>query len=74
MILPKLLTRVLSRHSLQDLRSTGMFIDELGDVVDVVVDDYVHALVRGVVGCDVLGSEYFGHCEGGNPWVYDGKI
>ncbi len=44
-VFPKLLCRILARNSLQYLRATGMFVNEVCDVVDVFVYDDVHALV-----------------------------
>ena len=69
MILPELLTRVLPRHSLQDLRAARVLIHELCDIIHVTVDDDVHALVRGVFCCDILLRECFGHLDGG--WEVD---
>lgn len=52
---------ILPRDPLENLRSTGMVVDELGHVVDVVVDDDVQALFGGFVGGDLRGSEGLGH-------------
>lgn len=39
--LPKLLRRILPRNTLQNLRTAGMVVDEIRDVVHAVLDDYV---------------------------------
>lgn len=59
--LPELLGRILSSNTLQNLRATGMLVDEVGHVVDVLVDDDVETLIGGVVGGDVGGGEGLGH-------------
>ena len=63
--LPELLRGVLASNALQDLGTARVLVDELGDIVDVAVDDDVEALVWVVVGGDVCGGEGFGHdcCE-----------
>lgn len=60
-VLPELLGGILPRDPLENLRSTGMVVDELGHVVDVVVDDDVQALFGGFVGGDLRGGEGLGH-------------
>jgi len=62
MILPKLLRRILPADSLQDLSATRVFVNEIGHVVDGVVDYNVLAVTgRGGVFRHVGGGECFGH-------------
>lgn len=60
--LPELLRGVLAGDALEDLGAAGVLVDEVGDVVDAVVDDDVHALVGRVVGRDFGLGDRFGHC------------
>lgn len=60
--LPELLRGVLASDALEDLGAAGVLVDEVGDVVDAVVDDDVHALVGRVVGRDFGLGDRFGHC------------
>ena len=60
--LPKLLRSILSRNPLQYLRTTGMFLVKVRDVVDSIFDDDVHAFFFGVVGCDFGRGEGFLVC------------
>ena len=54
---PELLARVLAADALQDLGSTRVLVDELGDIVHAVVDDNVETLLdRVVLGDLVLGN------------------
>lgn len=62
--LPELLGCVLSCYALQDLCTAGVFVDEVGYVEDVAVDDDVEAFVGGVVGGHVGGGECLGHNVG----------
>lgn len=55
--LPKLLTCVLAGNTLEDLWTTRMFINEISDVVDIVVDNNEQALVGRVM------RSHFGRCE-----------
>lgn len=59
--LPELLRCILARNTLENLRATGVLVDEIRDVEDVAVDDDVQALVGGVVRGDVGGGEGLGH-------------
>lgn len=68
--LPKLLRRILARNTLKNLRTTGMLVDEIRDVVDVAVDDDVQALVGGLVRGDVGGGEGLGHFQSIFPFRY----
>jgi len=43
MVFPELLRGVLPRYALEDLAAAGVFVYEAGNVVDVLVDYYVHA-------------------------------
>jgi uncharacterized membrane protein YgcG len=79
MILPKLLTRILSRDTFQDLCAARVLIYEFRHIVHRAVDDDVHALFRGGFGGDFGGGECFGHggfCRSGgggrDRWVCEG--
>lgn len=63
--LPELLRGILPSNTFKDLGATRVFVDEVGYVVDIAVDDNVEALIRGVVGGNVSGRERLGHFEGG---------
>ena len=63
--LPELLRRVLASNALEDLRTAGVLVDEVGHVEDLVVDDDVHARVGGLVVGDVGRGEGLGHGCGG---------
>lgn len=62
--LPELLRGILARNALEDLGAAWVLIDEVGHVVDAVVDDDIEALVGRVVRGDVGGREGLGHVEG----------
>jgi hypothetical protein len=64
MYLPELLRGILACDTLEDLCAAGVLVGEFGDVVDVCVDDDVHALVGGVVGGDVGWGECLRHGGG----------
>lgn len=59
--LPELLRCILASHALQDLRAARVFVDELGHVVDIAVDDDVQALLGAGVGGDVGRGECLRH-------------
>lgn len=59
--LPELLRSILPRDTLQDLSASGVLVDEIRHIVDVLVDDDVEALVGAVVRGDVGGGEGLGH-------------
>jgi len=61
MILPELLAGILATDSLQDLGSARVLVHELGDIVDVAVDDDPKALFDFVVRLDVFGGELLRH-------------
>lgn len=68
--LPELLARILSTHTLQDLRTTGMLIHELGHVVHGPVDGNVQPVVDAVVGREIFGGEGLGHLvERSETWI-----
>lgn len=72
---PKLLRRILACHALEDLGATGVLVYKVGHVVDVLVDNDVHALVSVVVAGNVGGGEGLGHGEcwsetGGCPFWF----
>jgi len=54
--------RPSARHKLT-LLATRMVIGELGDIVDILVNNDVQAIIRFVRG-DLVSSEDFGHGEG----------
>jgi hypothetical protein len=60
---PKLLRGILARDPLKNLRSTGMLIHKVRDVVYVLVDHNVHALLGRGVRLYFLGGDCFRHCE-----------
>lgn len=59
--LPELLGCILSSDALEDLRTTGVLVDEVGHIVDAAVDDDIHALVGAVVGGDIGRGERLRH-------------
>jgi hypothetical protein len=61
--LPKLLARILSTHSLQDLGPAGMLIHESTHLVDIVVDDDVKTLLHRTVLFHFIGRDLLGHFE-----------
>jgi hypothetical protein len=62
-IFPELFGRVFAGDALEDLGAAWVLVNEIGNVVDRVVDDDVHALVGGVVGRDFGWRDYLGHLE-----------
>ena len=66
---PELLGGILPCNTFEDFGATGVLVDEVGHVVDILVDDNVEALIRGVVGGDVGGSESLRHFGRAREWV-----
>lgn len=60
MIFPELLRSVLPRDALEDLLSTGMFVLEFRQVVDILVD-YHPKCTPLALGGDVVCRESLGH-------------
>lgn len=62
--LPKLLRRILSSNPLQNLRTTGMLVDKVGNVVYALVNDDVETALGSVVAGHVGGGELLvGHFD-----------
>ena len=61
--LPELLARILSTHPLQDLRATRVLFYKAIQLVYILVDNNVEALLDCVVLGDLLRCELLGHCE-----------
>jgi hypothetical protein len=53
--LPELLAGILSTYTLEDLRSAGVLIDELGNVINLVVNDDPETILDSLVRSNVLG-------------------
>ena len=68
--LPELLASILASHSLQDLRSTRVFIHETSHLVNIVVDDNVQALLDATGFLHLVGCELLRHC--GLRWAGSG--
>lgn len=66
--LPELFARILSSDSLEDLGSTRMFIDKVGDIVNCAVYDKVHLFRLLVVLGHIGRSKCLGHVE--RLWFY----
>jgi len=64
--LPELLAGVLAARSLQDLRAARVLADEVGDVVDIVIDDNPKAFRLVLVLRYLLEAVLTGHC--GSVW------
>lgn len=63
MIFPELFGGVFAGDALKDLGAAWVLINEIGNVVDRVIDDDVHALVGGVVRRDFGWRDCLGHLE-----------
>ena len=61
--LPEWLGGVLASSSLQDLWSTWVLVDKLGDIVDLIVDDDPHARLSSLVIRNVLDRVCLRHLE-----------
>jgi hypothetical protein len=62
-IFPELFGRVFAGDTLEDLGAAWVLINEIGNVVDRVIDDDVHSLVGGVVRRDFGRRDCLGHLE-----------
>jgi hypothetical protein len=59
--LPELLRGILASYTLEDLCAAGVFVDKLGYIEDIVVDDDVEALIGSFVGSHFSGCEFLRH-------------